>query len=292
MSGDTNNWPYPRPAASGSNSIGVGAIAVAPIGALPTFDWRETILAQYATSDRITALVGSFADALDQTENFELFYDKIWNLDTAEGYGLDIWGRIVGVNRVVKVPATGFFGFAEQLPGVLPWGFSQFLSYTPVLGFAEQGNAQGFADGSFALGARYAAVDPNAGGGAFYNGQALTSNYALSDLQYRRLIYAKAAANITNGSIPAINGILLSLFPGRGNCYVQEGMAATYFGFAESGNTAPFGQAIFYGGQIIPTMQYQIVFRFDLSPVDLAIVQNSGVLPKPAGVAASISIQV
>ena len=34
------------------------------------------------------------------------------------------------------------------------------------------------------------------------------------------------------------------------------------------------------------TMQY--VFNFTLSPVELAIVEESGVLPKPVGVAATV----
>lgn len=292
MSGATNSWPYPLPATAGANAIGVGNIGGSSIGALPAFDWHTTILSQYATSDRITGLIATFADALDQTENFDTFYDKVWNLNTAEGYGLDVWGRIVGANRVLQVADVQYFGFAEQLPGVLPWGDPPFIGFSPALGFAEQTDTYGFAEGSFGLTRRFGPVDPNGGGGPFYNGQSLTGNYALSDTEYRRLIYAKAAANITSGSIPAINGILLSLFPGRGNCYIQEGTLPTFFGFAEAGNTAPFDQGVFYNGEVITTLQYQLVFRFDLSPVDLAIVQNSGVLPKPAGIASSISIQV
>lgn len=100
------------------------------------------------------------------------------------------------------------------------------------------------------------------GQGAFFSGASLTNNFALSDEAYRRVILAKAAANITNGSIPAINQILLSLFPHRGNCYVTDGlnMTMTYF------------------------------FTFPLSPVELAIVQQSGVLPKPTGVSATVVV--
>jgi hypothetical protein len=94
----------------------------------------------------------------------------------------------------------------------------------------------------------------------FSSGGTLTSNTTLVDSDYRTLIYAKMAANICDGSIQSINNILLTLFPNRGNCYVTDGenMTMTY------------------------------TFTFALTPIELAIVQESGVLPKPVGVAATV----
>jgi hypothetical protein len=128
-----------------------------------------------------------------------------------------VWGRIIGVNRVLRIGVGGF------------------------LGWSDASDAESFGTGIWSgLGA-------------------LTSNYALTDAAYRRLIYAKAALNITDGSIPAINAALMQLFPAHGNCYVRDdgGMHMTY------------------------------VFGARLSPVELAIVSQSNVLPKPAGVAVS-----
>jgi hypothetical protein len=208
------------------------------------------VISQYANAPTLTALIGDVFSYLDQTANLDAFFDYISNVDTAQGYGLDVWGRIVGVNRVLHVTAGDWFGFEEASPGADPFGQ-----------------------------------------GAFYSGAPLTSNFALSDESFRRLIFAKAAANITNGSIPAINQILLSLFPHRGNCYVTEGSdPGTWFGFAESLNCVGFGQAAFYAGQSVVTMTMTYTFAFQLSPVELAIVQNSGVLPKPTGVKASVVI--
>lgn len=289
MSGNNNNWPYPAPPGPGSNAVGVGAIGVSPLGTLPAFNWRQTILSQYADSDRITGLIETFFNATDQTANFDTFYDQIWNLDTATGYGLDCWGRIVGVNRVLQVANQQYFGFAEA-GDALPFGDARFQGWTPYFGFAEAGDAQPFNQAPFGAQKVFAGVDPEAGGGIFYVSGRLTSNYALSDQAYRQLIYAKAAANITDGSIPSINSILLNIFPGRGNCYVQEGSVPSYFGFVEATNAQPFNQAPFYNGQSIPYMAYSYVFRFALSPVDRAIVAQSGVLPRPVGVAASIVV--
>ncbi|EGI1420308.1 DUF2612 domain-containing protein, partial [Salmonella enterica] len=58
-----------------------------------------TVLAQYAASPRLNALINSFNAALSPDSFINDFYDLIWNIDTAEKYGLDVWGKIVGVSR-------------------------------------------------------------------------------------------------------------------------------------------------------------------------------------------------
>lgn len=178
------------------------------------FDVFQTVISQYANSPVLLALLRRLNTAIDQGANIEAFYSGVWDLRTATGYGLDVWGRIVGVNRVLRVPLGGFFGFREA---------------TDALTFGE---------------------------GIWAGRGTLTSNYALADDAFRRLIFAKAALNITDGSIPSINAALMILFPDHGNCYVRDngGMSMTY------------------------------VFGAALSPLELAIVSQSGVLPKPAGV--------
>jgi len=241
---------YPRGPLPGSNGLGQFAIGISPIGSLPTFGVWQTVISQYANSPILTRLIENIFAYLDQTVNFDAFFDFIWNVDTAQGVGLDIWGRIVGVNRVLQVEVGNWFGYNEALPG--SFTFSQ---------------------------------------GSFYSGDPLTDNFALSDQSYRQLILAKAAANITNGSIPAINQILLSLFPHRGNCYVTEGsQLGAWFGFQEATNAQGFNQASFYSGAPLSTMTMTYTFEFPLTPVELAIVQQSGVLPKSTGVFASVVI--
>lgn len=213
-------YPHPNPA-PGSNAIGSFAIGVSPIGSIPAFDWWTTVISQYANAPSLTAILQSFFDAMDQTANIDSFFDMIWNVNTAEGYGLDVWGRIVGVTRIVPVPGT--------------------ITY---LGFEEAATS-----GVFGI-------------GIFFSGSPLTNNFILSDDGYRLLILAKALANISDGSIKSINGLLLTLFPNRGNCYVTDGLDMT--------------------------MTY--TFAFALSAVELSIIQNSGVLPRPAGVSVSVVV--
>jgi hypothetical protein len=208
----------------------------------------ETVISQYANSPVITGLLTTFAAYIDQTKNLDDFFDLIWNVDTAQGYGLDVWGRIVGVNRVLQIPGPfNYFGFEES---------------TTASGFGQA---------------------------PFYGGAPLTSNYTLTDKAYRELILAKATANISLCSYQMLNQMLLNLFPHRGNCYVTDGIdVGPYFGFNEAGNEVGFDQGPFYSGQVVSSMNMTYTFEFPLSPVEYAIVQSSGVLPKPVGVKATI----
>jgi hypothetical protein len=211
--------PYPQDADPGSNGIGIFAIGVSPIGTIPPFDPWSTIISQYSNSPIIDGMILAFNAALDQTENLDNLYDLLWNIATAQGYGLDVWGRIVGVTRTLQFPAS-----------------------TSQFGFNEADSWTGF------------------GQGGFYSGGGTTPNFVLADADFRTLIYAKAAGNISDGSIPALNNILMTLFGSRGTCYVADNQNMT--------------------------MSY--TFGFALTPVELAIVQLSGVLPNPAGVAINI----
>lgn len=211
--------PYPPGPQPGSNAIGSFQIGVSPIGTIAPFNPWTTIISQYANSPILDAMILSFNAAVDQTENLDDFFDMIFNVVTAQGYGLDVWGRIVGVERTLALPGGGsLFGFEEAASWV---GWNQ---------------------------------------APFYSGSSITNNVQLPDESFRTLILAKAAANICDGSIPAINAILLALFPNRGDCYVSDGENMT--------------------------MAY--TFPFNLSPVELAIVETSGVLPKPVGVLATV----
>ena len=185
----------------------------------PTVDYWPTVISQYANSPVILQMVQNFANWTAPGAVLNDFYTLVWNIDTAVGYGLDVWGRIVGVGRVLKISGDQtYFGFEESTTEV---GFNQ---------------------------------------APFYLSGPVTSNYSLSDPAYRQLILAKALANICNGSIPAINQVLINLFGASGNAYVTDNQDMT--------------------------MTY--TFEFTLDPVQSAIVYNSGVLPRPAGVLVTV----
>jgi hypothetical protein len=205
----------------------------------------RTVISEYANSPTILQLVINANGYLDPKADFDAFVRLIWDLRTAEGVGLDIWGRIVGVDRTLNIPGNeAYFGYQTGDSSWEPFGQAPFVSGTPV-----------------------------------------TQNYVLSDEAYRTLIFVKAASNIAATTAPAINALLRRLFVGRGRVYVNDlgNMQMRYtfefylqpyemalmtqsgalprpagvevfllqapdgemFGFAEAGDTEPFGQATF-----------------------------------------------
>jgi hypothetical protein len=191
-------------------------------------NWQQTVLSQFANSPTLMQLLANMNDYIDPTALIDAFYDQMFNIATAQGYGLDVAGRIVGVGRVLQVASSTYFGFTGPSGASgLPWNQA-----------------------------------------VFYNGENTTSNYALTDDAYRTLILAKALANISNCSIPSINQILINLFgpngllPLAGNSYCTD------------------------GGDL--TMTY--TFPATLSPLQYSIIYQSGVLPRPAGVSATVVV--
>src|SRR5579859_260338 len=80
--------------------------------------FKNTVISQYANSAIVTQLVQNMNDYLDPRKSLLDFYNLVWNVDTAVEFGLDIWGRIVGVSRVIPIPAAqGSFGFqTDNIP--------------------------------------------------------------------------------------------------------------------------------------------------------------------------------
>jgi hypothetical protein len=74
------------------------------------------------------------------------------------------------------------------------------------------------------------------------------------------LILTKALANISNSTAPSLNQLLRNMFKDRGRCYV-----------ADMGN-----------------MKMMFIFEFQLEAYELAILTQSGAVPRPAAVFAQI----
>ena len=63
----------------------------------------ETVQSQYAASPVIRALAESARIRIAPDADIELFYRSVFNIATASGAGLDIWGRILGMGRKVDI---------------------------------------------------------------------------------------------------------------------------------------------------------------------------------------------
>lgn len=58
---------------------------------------EQTIISQYGNSAAICALIQNMNEYIDPCADIDGFFDTVWNVETAVGFGLDIWGRIVGL---------------------------------------------------------------------------------------------------------------------------------------------------------------------------------------------------
>lgn len=58
---------------------------------------EQTIISQYGNSATISQLIANMNANIDPSADLNNFYSTVWNVNTAEGFGLDIWGRIVGL---------------------------------------------------------------------------------------------------------------------------------------------------------------------------------------------------
>lgn len=60
------------------------------------------IQSQYSASKTILALAAQYQDQLDPHIDIDLFYDTMFNIYTAQGVGLDNWGRILQISRTIN----------------------------------------------------------------------------------------------------------------------------------------------------------------------------------------------
>jgi len=67
-------------------------------------DVERTIISQYGPSRTISQLCRNIDFYIDPRADFDTFYSYVWNVETAVGFGLDIWGEIVNVSRNINVP--------------------------------------------------------------------------------------------------------------------------------------------------------------------------------------------
>jgi hypothetical protein len=176
---------------------------------------------QYDDSPTIQAILNAWGTDLDINGIIDDIYTKCVNIDTCEGYWLDVWGVKIGIGRYIDVFTTeGVFGFDNTAHDFEP--FDQ---------------------------------------GTFFEQSTASQKYALTDDAYRKIILAKAWANVTDCSAGNLNKLLQIVFAGRGNCYVIDfnDMTMDYF------------------------------FSFQLEDWEKNILLND-LLPRPAGVLIRLNI--
>lgn len=64
---------------------------------------EQTIISQYGNSPTILQIIANMNENLDPAADIDNFYDTIFNVSTANLFGLSIWSRIVGIPQSLIV---------------------------------------------------------------------------------------------------------------------------------------------------------------------------------------------
>lgn len=145
----------------------------------------KTVMKQFSNSATLLQLLADFDQWCDLTKFSSDFLSNVWDITQAKGFGLDIWGRILGQSRYLQVTQTPNNNF----------GFN--INATPGTQWKAWNQAP------------------------FYGGQAAgTVAFPLQDNYYRQLLLVKAASNIATCDCPSINALMRSMFGTRGRCYI------------------------------------------------------------------------
>lgn len=178
--------------------------------------WEDTILTQYASSQRLLSIIDTFNQSISIDEFTDSFIDDVWDLATNKSYGLDVWGKIVGISRYIRAEIdSSSFGFSESNSGDI---------YEYPSPFNDE---------------------------PFYAGEQETETVRLGDDAYRTLILCKAFSNISTATIPEINKFLSMLFKGRGKAFsidygdMTMGIVCEFF-------LAPYEKAILENFDVLP----------------------------------------
>ena len=138
------------------------------------FNIDAVIQSQYGDSPHIKGVIKGYYDLISPQKDIDLMYDKMINVQTAEGYGLDVWGRIVNIDRefVAVDDQFDYLGFDNT-----PYNMDRIETFN---------NAP------------------------FY--KVVNGKVQLQDDAYRTYILIKALINISNVSLNSLNYIFSQMF--------------------------------------------------------------------------------
>ena len=192
-------------------------------------DVGQTIISQYANSPTITALIQNLDECIDPRADLDTFYSYVFNVETAQGFGLDIWVRIVDVGRQINVPAdTPNPGGYPFTPGVYEMTDSEYRTMILVKALANitDSTARSL---NILISNLFAS-----------RGRCYVRDIGGMRLEYRFEFWLKPFEYVIiseNRVTPRPAGVLATIF---------QVDVPTTFGFAESIQLQPFDQGTFY----------------------------------------------
>jgi len=221
-----------------------------------------TIQSQYSASDRIIALVRSSRIRVLPDVDIQTFFQNIFDIETASGYGLDVWGRIVGIDRYLPMADTeNWFGFFEA-------DFEPF-DQCPMWDGRRNEWSKPLGDDEYRTLILWKAL------ANISTADAYSLNNLLQELFVGKEIFVQESYDIkTIGVDEYLN-------------YPNAQIYQDTFGFGEA-DYEPFNQAPLWDGRyfvrISNVMELTLYVFFDLKPYERAILEEYGLLAKGAGV--------
>ncbi|MGP9421484.1 DUF2612 domain-containing protein [Ewingella sp. AOP9-I1-14] len=201
--------------------------------------WEETILTQYSASQKLLAIISTFNNAVSVEDFTDKFIKDVWDISTNLTYGLDVWGKIVGVSRYIRADIeNNSFGFSEADSG-------------DVNNYPSPFNDE-----------------------PFYAGVQETETVRLTNDAYRTLILCKAFSNISVATIPEINKFLSILFSGRGAAFSVDygnmvmGITCTFY-------LAPYEKSILENFDVLPIPSGVMVETREVVPPYFGFAQDA-----------------
>lgn len=70
-------------------------------------DKKRYMLSQYANSPHLSEILDGLEKMIGTDQDIKNFYDNIYNIQTANTYGLNVWGGRLNIPRRLKVSAEG-----------------------------------------------------------------------------------------------------------------------------------------------------------------------------------------
>lgn len=173
----------------------------------------KTVAKQWGNSPTLLDLLADFDQWCDLETFSAAFLSNVWDISQAQGFGLDIWGRILGITRYIAVTPTPIpgetFGFVTSDNAWVGW------SQAPFWGGTSGGNLV---------------------------------IVKLSDTDFRQLLLIKAASNIASCDAPSLNALIRSMFGARGKCYVLYGATPMHMEYHFEFTPTPYESAIITSG--------------------------------------------
>ncbi|CAI3953260.1 unnamed protein product [Commensalibacter communis] len=237
-------------------------------------DYKKTIIAQYSNSPTLLSLLDAIDKKIKACPFFDDFYRIVWNIKTAQGFGLDIWGRIVGVSRTVRTFVGVYWGFNEEsLLIARPYyditGYDQSL-YNPLLPLDKQSEQYQTAFGMF-----------RDFQGLNSDGIDLIEEYTFDDTDFRKLVLAKAYANISDFSVSNLNYLLMALLSEK-KCRQKCEQERNQYCVATSCKDYIYTRSIY----VKDNLDMSLTIYLDWLPIkrEVALIYNTGLLSRPSGV--------